>query len=77
MKKYKRHGVGTAAALKMWEQFKGPWQVRVLVGNNIACSFWSQAIKKFTSVIPAKTDATIKGEDWIIYSFESKNRSGI
>ena len=77
MRKYKRHGVGTAAALKIWEQFKGPWQVRVLVGNNIACSFWLQAIKKLTSVIPAKIDATIKGEGWIIYSFESKDRSGI
>lgn len=77
MKKYKRHSVGTAAALKIWDQLKGPWQVRVLVGNNIACSFWLQAIKKFISVNPAKTDATIKGEDWIIYSFESKNRSGI
>jgi predicted acetyltransferase len=77
MKKYKRHGVGTAAALKIWEQFKGQWQVRVLVGNHIACSFWLQAIKKFTSVTPAKTEATIKGEDWIIYTFESKDRSSL
>jgi hypothetical protein len=47
------------------------------VGNNIPCSFWLQAIKKFTSVIPAKTDATLKGEAWILYSFESKDRGGI
>tara|TARA_R110002124_G_scaffold52032_2_gene150086 strand:+ start:7337 stop:7834 length:498 start_codon:yes stop_codon:yes gene_type:complete len=73
MKKYKQHGIGTAAALKIWEQFKGQWQVRVLVDNKIACSFWLQAIKKFTSVTPSKTDTTIKGEDWIIYSFESNN----
>lgn len=77
MKRYKRHGVGTAAALKVWEQFKGPWQVRVLVGNNIACQFWLQAIQKFIGEIPAKTEAKIKGEDWIIYSFESKDRSRI
>ncbi|MBM4222669.1 MAG: GNAT family N-acetyltransferase [Gammaproteobacteria bacterium] len=72
MKKYKRHGVGTAAALKIWEQFKGPWQVRVLVSNPIACSFWLRAIKNFTLVVPSKTEATIKEEDWIIYTFESK-----
>jgi len=77
MKKYKRHGVGTAATIKIWEQFQGQWQVRVLVGNHIACSFWLQAIKKFTSVTPAKTEATIKGEDWIIYTFESKDRSSL
>ena len=82
MKKYKRHGVGTAAVLKIWEYFKGPWQVRVLVGNPIACSFWLQAIKKFTQGTPAKTEATIKREngkeaDWIIYAFESQDRSSI
>ena len=77
MKKYKRHGVGTAAALKIWKQFKGLWQIRVLVSNPIACSFWLRAIKNFTLVAPAKTEATIKGEDWIIYTFESKDRSSL
>ena len=77
MKKYKRHGVDTVAALKVWGQLKGPWEVRVLVGNHIACSFWPQAIKKFTSLTPAKTEAAIKGGDWIIYAFESKDRSGV
>lgn len=71
MKKYKRQGVGTAAALKIWQQFKGLWQVRVLVSNPIACSFWLQAIKKLTSTDPLKTEATIKEDDWIIYTFES------
>lgn len=71
MKKYKQQGIGTAAALKLWGQLKGLWQVRVLVGNPIACSFWLQAIGKFTSTAPTTTKATIKKEDWIIYSFES------
>ena len=71
MKKYKQQGVGTAAAFKIWKQFKGSWQVRVLVSNPIACSFWLQAIKKFTATDPIKTTATIKKNDWIIYSFES------
>jgi predicted acetyltransferase len=71
MKKYKQQGVGTAAALKVWEQFKGSWQVRVLISNPIACLFWRQAIKKFTAIEPIKTTATIEGSDWIIYSFES------
>ncbi len=74
MRKYRRYHVGTVAALKIWEQFKGPWQVRVLVENQIACSFWLEAIKKFTQAVPAKTHATIKEEEWIIYSFESKDK---
>jgi predicted acetyltransferase len=71
MKKYKQQGVGTAAVFKVWEQFKGLWQVRVLVGNPIACSFWHKAIKKFIATEPNKTTATIKGDAWIIYSFQS------
>jgi predicted acetyltransferase len=72
MRKYKRHGVGNIAAIKIWERFKGFWQVRVLTSNPIACSFWLQTIKKFISVYPVKNEMNIKGEDWIIYSFESK-----
>ena len=75
MNKYKRCGVGTAAVFNVWEQFKGEWQVRVLETNHIADLFWRQAIIKFTSVAPAKTKAMIKGEAWVIYTFESKNRT--
>lgn len=71
MKKYKRKGIGTAAAFKVWETFKGLWQVRVLVNNQIACSFWLETIKTFISSEPTKTELTIKGDDWIIYTFES------
>ena len=72
MKKYKRQGVGTAVALKIWQQFNGDWQVRVLAENQIAKSFWLQAIKKFTSEVPAETNIKIKKDDWIIYNFEAK-----
>ncbi|MES2212735.1 MAG: GNAT family N-acetyltransferase [Pseudomonadota bacterium] len=71
MKKYKRCGVGTAAALNIWKQFKGKWQVRVLKSNEIACSFWPRAIKQLTSSPPSGTELTINNEDWIVYSFES------
>jgi predicted acetyltransferase len=77
MKKYQRHGVGTAAAFQIWDIFKGLWQVRVLLNNHKACSFWPQAIKKFTSLPLTTANVTIKGEDWIIYTFESKNNNGI
>jgi predicted acetyltransferase len=71
MKRYKKQGIGTSAACKIWKQFKGQWQVRVLESNPIACLFWLQAIKKFTGKLPTQTSQLIKKEDWIIYSFES------
>lgn len=71
LKKYKNRGIGTAAILKVWEQHKGSWQVRVLVENQRACSFWLQAIKKFIQEEPIITDLKIKEEDWIIYNLLS------
>ena len=71
MRKYKRHGVGTAAVHKIWNQFKGPWQVRVLVSNPIACSFWPHVIRKFTSTMSKQTNVKINKEMWNIYTFES------
>jgi predicted acetyltransferase len=45
MRKYKRKKIGSSVAFKIWEMFKGHWQVRVLVENKIACSFWSNTVK--------------------------------
>ena len=71
MKKYKRHGIGTAVAQQIWDKFHGNWQVRVLVKNHIACSFWLGAIKKFINKIPLSYKTRIEEDDWIVYRFES------
>ncbi len=71
MKKYKRQGVGTAVMQKIWSQFRGPWQVRVLVENQIASVFWLQAIQKFTSKKPEISRRHIKSADWLVYRFET------
>ncbi len=72
MRKYKRQGIGTLVAFKVWQQFKGAWQVRVLIENKTAGVFWLQAIKKFTQGIFTATSIKIKEEHWIIYKFDSK-----
>jgi predicted acetyltransferase len=75
MKKYKKQGIGTAVAHHIWGQFKGRWQVRVIVENEIADAFWLQAITKFIGKTPDKTIRHITEEtwsaDWNIYTFES------
>jgi predicted acetyltransferase len=75
MRKYKKQGFGTEVAQRIWSQFKGRWQVRVLVENEVACKFWLQAIQKFTGTDPAQEIRHIQSEgwsaDWIIYQFES------
>ena len=72
MKKYKRHGIGIAVAIKIWEQYKGPWEVRVLEANHVACSFWSKTISKFAGTDVNKKNIIISNENWFVYNFVSK-----
>lgn len=72
MKKYKRKKIGTRVAFKIWEMFKGHWQVRVLVENKIACSFWLNTIEKFTAKKISGIEKKIKDDIWMVYRFESK-----
>ena len=72
MRKYKRKKIGTTAAIKVWEKFKGTWQVRVLIENKIACAFWLNVIKEFIGSIPLGNKVRIKDSEWLVYRFESK-----
>ena len=44
MRKYRRHGVGTHAATRIFEQYPGRWTVREQVVNRAAAAFWRRAI---------------------------------
>ena len=44
MRKYRRHGIGLAAARAVFARFPGAWQVRQLETNPAATAFWRRAI---------------------------------
>ena len=44
MRKYRRHGVGTALAREVFARFPGEWQVRQMASNRSATAFWIRAI---------------------------------
>ena len=44
MKKYRRKGVGKAAAMKVFDQFPGGWEVSQWQNNLPAQNFWKQVI---------------------------------
>ena len=48
MRRYRRHGVGRAAAFAAFDRFKGPWEVRQREENAVATAFWRQAIGEYT-----------------------------
>jgi predicted acetyltransferase len=44
LRKYRRHGVGQAAARALFARFPGRWQVRQMAANARATAFWRAAI---------------------------------
>jgi predicted acetyltransferase len=48
MRRYRRQGVGLAAAFAAFDRFKGPWEVRQHDENVAATAFWRRAIHDYT-----------------------------
>ena len=49
MKKYRRKGVGKAAAMKIFDMFPGGWEVSQWSNNLPAQKFWKQVISEYTN----------------------------
>jgi predicted acetyltransferase len=64
-------GVGTEAAHKVWRNFAGRWEVRVMDRNRKAKAFWARAIGGFLGKIVEPTWFDKNGEGWHVFSFES------
>ena len=56
MRKYRRTGVGTRAALALFGMFPGEWQIRQLAANMAATTFWRSVIP-----VPFREDAIDMG----------------
>jgi predicted acetyltransferase len=48
IKKFRRNGIGYAAAIKAFELYKGNWKIAQMETNTPALSFWRKVIKDFT-----------------------------
>ena len=49
LRMYRRHGVGRAAALRIFRTFSGEWQVAQLRANTPAQAFWRRTIAEATN----------------------------
>ena len=49
LNKYRKLGAGKFMANKMFELYKGKWEVRTLLKNERAQKFWRNTIKEFTN----------------------------
>lgn len=49
MKKYRRKGVGKAAAMKIFDRFPGGWEISQWQNNLPAQRFWKQVVNEYTN----------------------------
>ena len=68
MPKYRRHHIGKEVTYKIFDKFKGNWEVQPMENNPIAYSFWKNVINEYTNGnYTIKNDGT---EDIFIFNNE-------
>jgi predicted acetyltransferase len=48
LRRFRRHGVGRAAAFAAFDRFRGPWELRQREENPGATAFWRRVIREYT-----------------------------
>jgi len=69
---YRRQGVGMKVAHKVWEEFPGKWEVRVMDRNQKAMRFWRRAVSEFLGKEIDPTPFEENNEGWHVFSFETR-----
>ena len=71
LRRFRRQGVGLAAAIAAFERFRGPWEVRQREVNTAATTFWRRAIGPYTR--DAYEELRWSSPDWsgIVQKFSS------
>ncbi|AXC15298.1 hypothetical protein ACPOL_6054 [Acidisarcina polymorpha] len=65
-------GVGYKVAKRLWRQFPGRWEVRVMANNVPAQKFWAKAISRFQGK-SAEAELVTKGKETrYLFLFDSK-----
>ncbi len=74
MRKYRRTGVGSAFATRLFDRFPGRWEVAEVAPNTDGAAFWRAVIGTYTS---GKFDERIEDSDkWIgpVQTFDARER---
>ncbi len=69
LNKYRKLGAGTFMANRIFELYKGKWEVRTLLKNERAQNFWRNTIRKFSN--DNFTEKYIRNNSRLAFYFES------
>jgi len=75
MRKYRRQGVGRAAAFQVFDRFPGRWEVAEITSNVGAQAFWRKVIGEYTGGDFAET--VLDDESWHgpVQSFDNSRKA--
>ncbi len=71
LRKYRRMGIGTRAALKVFALFPGFWEVSQAAGHSLAVDFWRRTIGELTDGDFRETFMDEPGWHGTVISFEN------
>lgn len=69
IRRHRRSGVGSQAAVLLWNRLRGRWVVRVSEGNHGACRFWESTIADYTGGTFTRTARPGNPHGWRVFSF--------
>lgn len=71
MRKYRKHGIGRIAAILVFNQFPGKWEVRPYEPSPVSHVFWERIIEEYTGGHFAAQEKT--NTEWvnICYTFDN------
>ena len=71
LRRYRRSGVGSAAATQLWNQLPGHWVVRVAERNAAAQPFWRALVAQYSLGRGTERAFSSAGKPWTVFELES------
>jgi predicted acetyltransferase len=68
---YRRRGIGSQIAHKVWGKLHGHWEVRVMKSNRGARQFWKRAIGEYSKQEIRPAEMERNGTVWEVFRFQS------
>ena len=69
LRRFRKEGVGRAAAHELWRQLPGIWTVRVMPRNGRALGFWQGAIASYLDRAVEPQARTVAEKQWLVFEF--------
>jgi predicted acetyltransferase len=71
LRRYRRSGVGHAAATQLWDRIPGRWIVRVSTANRAGLPFWRRVVSEYTAGVFVEDERPGSPHPWRVLSFET------